>query len=331
VTNLPRVGKIFTEASMAIAIPVPLLLYCFKVVKIMPPPKNPLLVHNFIEAPDPDGGKCQRFTCIHCKNDVGANSHRALDHLKPGKCPVYKRPSSEASSSFERPAKRQQTLQLGVPTISKSKKQKLDRAASMAIYIGARPFALFDEPYMKAFIDLLSDSLYKTPSRHLIGGNMLDEIYKELQSKILQLLDQQKYLQFILDESPDLNHRRIINLSVVIPGYGSFYLENEHIGDRTLNAQFFVEWFFQKTKRYCSDPKRMSSLSTDTCATMQKTWTGLAKHPLLAHSFFVPCDSHSLQLLIKDILESKPFSDTITKAQSIVSTFHRAKKQYAIL
>lgn len=75
----------------------------------------------------------------------------------------------------------------------------------------------------------------------------------------------------------------------------------------------------------------MSSLSTDTCATMQSTWTGLAKHPSLSHSFFVPCDSHGLQLLIKDLLESAPFSDTITKAQTIVSAFRCAKKQYTIL
>jgi hypothetical protein len=45
----------------------------------------------------------------------------------------------------------------------------------------------------------------------------------------------------------------------------------------------------------------------------------------------VPCDSHGLQLLIKDILKTEPFASTIAKAQTIVSTFHQAKKQYAIL
>jgi hypothetical protein len=75
----------------------------------------------------------------------------------------------------------------------------------------------------------------------------------------------------------------------------------------------------------------MSSLSTDTCATMRKTWSSLEKHLSLSHLFFVPCDSHGLQLLIKDILESKPFSDTIGKAQTIVTAFRQAKKQYAIL
>lgn len=123
----------------------------------------------------------------------------------------------------------------------------------------------------------------------------------------------------------------MINLSVVIPGFGSFYLENENIGDKTLDAQFFVNWFFRKSKKYCSDLSRMNSLSTDTCSTMRSTWTGLAKNPSLSHSFFVLCDSYGLQLLIKDILQSKLFSETITNAQTIVSAFRRAKKQYSIL
>jgi hypothetical protein len=72
-------------------------------------------------------------------------------------------------------------------------------------------------------------------------------------------------------------------------------------------------------------------LSTDTCATMKKTWTGLKVHVLLKHTFFIPYNSHSLQLLIKDILESKPFNNVITKAQIIVLKFYQVAKQYVIL
>jgi len=64
---------------------------------------------------------------------------------------------------------------------------------------------------------------------------------------------------------------------------------------------------------------------------MRNTWTGLEKHPLLQHAFFIPCDSHWLQLLIKDILKFQPFCDIIAKAQAIVSAFYKANKQYAIL
>jgi hypothetical protein len=238
---------------------------------------------------------------------------------------------SKQAESSDQLLKRQQTLQLRVQSILRAKKQKLDSAAALAVYMTARPFRLWEDKYFRAFVGLLSDFLYIPPRHEIIGGDLLDQTYLEVRSRVLSILDEQSSLQFVLDKSPDINHRRMVNLSVVIPKFGSFYLENEDVKDKSLNSQFLVEWFFQKTKQYCSDSKRMSSLSTDTCATMQKTWTGLEEHPLLKHAFFIPCDSHGLQLLIKDVLESQPFCDIIAKAQMIVSTFHRAPKQYAIL
>jgi hypothetical protein len=83
------------------------------------------------------------------------------------------------------------------------------------------------------------------------------------------LLAEQATIQFILDESLDINHRRMVNLSVVIPNFGSFYLENYHIGDQALTASFFIDWFFKKALISCSDLKQIGSLSTDICATMQ--------------------------------------------------------------
>jgi Protein of unknown function (DUF 659) len=119
------------------------------------------------------------------------------------------------------------------------------------------------------------------------------------------ILDEQSSLQFAPDKSPDIKHWRIANFSLVIPKFGSFYLGNECVKDKSLNSQFLAEWFFQMIKQYCSDSKRISSLSTDTCSAMQKTWAGLKEHLLLKHALLIPCGSHGLQLLIKDVLELK--------------------------
>jgi hypothetical protein len=160
---------------------------------------------------------------------------------------------------------------LGIRSLSRAKKQKLDKAAAMVVYMGACLFSLFDDPYMKAFVDLLSEYLYTALNRNRIGIDLLDEIYLEVKGKVLALLEEQEYLQFVLDKSPDLNHRWIVNLSMVLPNFGSFYLENDHVGDKSLTAAFFVDWFFRKTNVYCSDPRRIGSLVTNTCATMRKT------------------------------------------------------------
>lgn len=168
-------------------------LYCLEVIRNMPAHKNPTLVHNFIESPDPDGGKSIRYACIHRKNYDLTNSNRALAHLK--ECPLYlRKQANSVEEPLERPLKRQMTLQLGLPSLSNAKKQKLDQAAALAVYMGARPFALFDECYMRQFIEMLSDSLYKPLHRRQIGGPLLDQTYERLERQIMDLLDKQTYL-----------------------------------------------------------------------------------------------------------------------------------------
>ena len=49
------------------------------------------------------------------------------------------------------------------------------------------------------------------------------------------------------------------------------------------------------------------------------------------HSFFVPCDSHGIQLLMKHLSELSWFGTTLKQAQQIETFFHKAEKQLAIL
>jgi hypothetical protein len=56
---------------------------------------------------------------------------------------------------------------------------------------------------------------------------------------------------------------------------------------------------------------RIISLATDTCPTNQNVWIHLSNHPKMKHVITVPCDSHSLQLLIKDLLTLVPSINAI--------------------
>src|SRR4030095_3554064 len=49
------------------------------------------------------------------------------------------------------------------------------------------------------------------------------------------------------------------------------------------------------------------------------------------HVFFIPCDSHSLQLLIKDIVSIPRFKIILSQAQIIVSPFHKSPLHHALL
>ena len=66
----------------------------------------------------------------------------------------------------------------------------------------------------------------------------------------------------------------------------------------------------------------INSVATDTCSTMRSFWTKLGVNPRYKLSFFVPCDSHGLQLLIRD---------NFAECNGIVAHFSSSHKQLALL
>lgn len=87
----------------------------------------------------------------------------------------------------------------------------------------------------------------------------------------------------------------------------------------------------------------LNAFSTDTCNQMRATWKGLSLIPEFQHCFFIPCNSHGLQLLIKDLLVEKKakrgqlaiiptaIQTFFKKAYRIVVAFRKALLQLAIL
>ena len=99
-----------------------------------------------------------------------------------------------------------------------------------------------------------------------------------------------------------------------------------------MNAIGAAEWLkFHLQLLSNSDLNRINSISTDTCPTMFAMHDILRESPELRHVFFIPCDSHGLQLLCKDLLTIPRFSLTHKKAQIIVKAFKKAPLQYAHL
>jgi hypothetical protein len=50
----------------------------------------------------------------------------------------------------------------------------------------------------------------------------------------------------------------------------------------------------------------------------------------LKHCFFIPCDPHGLQLLIKDILQYSAYANTVKAAAQLIEHLYYADKQYQI-
>jgi hypothetical protein len=74
-----------------------------------------------------------------------------------------------------------------------------------------------------------------------------------------------------------------------------------------------------------------NSIVIDICAIQHVLWKKLNSISRFQHTFFVPCDSHGLQFLIKNILELSAFFIIFRKVSAIVTYFKFSKKQFTYL
>jgi hypothetical protein len=160
---------------------------------------------------------------------------------------------------------------------------------------------------------------------------LLEDSYQHVKAEVEEYLDKQDNLCISFDESNDVANNRIMNISVTTER-GAFYHENIDLGAKAVTAEFCAEKIEQQIQSITKGrPKRINSISTDTCDTMRKTARLLQALPSFQHVFMVPCDPHGLQLLIQDICESPAFRQTVGQADEIVKHFKGSKKQYQIL
>ena len=103
--------------------------------------------------------------------------------------------------------------QLSFQSLSATAKQKLDQLAAMAVYGGARPLAMYMDPDMKAFLKALNPA-YTPPNRHVLAEELLNDCYSKIKAKVDTMLINCSMLNFITDESSNIQYKRIVNLSV---------------------------------------------------------------------------------------------------------------------
>ena len=209
---------------------------------------------------------------------------------------------------------------------------ELDKLAAEALYCEAKPFNNWNGLWTQRFIKKLNKD-YKIPDRERFSTDLLDDAYEACRAEVFDALRACHTLNFVTDGSSNIHHERINNLSVSTT-HGIFHLEAEEIPDEKHNAATLIKWTDEKVKLWVEGrPHTVNSLATDTENKMRAVWKGLYQDcPNWERVFFVPCDSHGLQLLMKHMSELVPgFSSIFKQAQQIASFFHKGDKQLAIL
>jgi len=223
------------------------------------------------------------------------------------------------------------TQELNFPTLTVAMKASLDLQCASMCYEQAFSFAFIEHPSTTEFLRNLNPA-YKPPSRRDLAGRLLDDTYSTLKERVTTTIGKTEWLNIITDESSNLTNGRIANISVHT-SLGVFHWISQDVGAMRMTAENITAWLRSHLHSLTNnDLKRINSIATDTCITMIAAWERLGQFDDLKHCFFIPCDSHGVQLLIRDLVVDIPlFKKLHDDAQLRVKAFKHANLQYARL
>ena len=262
----------------------------------------------------------ERATCRHCHRTIAHTASKLRKHLDT--CDTYKRSA----------VGQQQLESRQVVTLSNRQMEKLRYASAKAIFKDGRSANLFQGTGMKEFLSELNPA-FKPASTATILGTYLPQIYKETKDAVKELVNNATHVNVILDGSDIVSGHRVLNCSLQLPRGVVVYWQNKNTEEKIMNAEAYL----QLTKEIMHDVfndgnfSRLNSFSTDTNSTMRSFHRLLSQDPEFKHCFTVLCDSHGLQLLIKDVLEVEPWKHTIAACKELIATMKTSKLQLARL
>jgi hypothetical protein len=238
---------------------------------------------------------------------------------------------------------RQTTLQttgeIPIIRLSDERFKSLQKKAAYAVYTGAKPFSLYEKIDMREFLHDL-EVVFNPPSARLVGGRLLDKYYEKMWKEVLAIIQKSESLNVSTNESATATKDRVVNFSILC-NLGFFCMKQDAVPTGAFRAEKQADWLEAQIEelevRYKAEFGQdaqlppINSVFTDTCSTIRSMWMHLRLKPRFQHTFFIFCDSHGLQLLIKDIITLDLFKDTMAVCNQIIAHFRLAQKQLALL
>ena len=233
--------------------------------------------------------------------------------------------------NFQQQPRAQQTLNF--PSLSPDQIHDLNKAAGYAVYCAALPFGVFEGHYLGRFHKKLNP-VYTGPSRKVLSTTILNECYQETRNDVFGIVKRSNIINLITDESSTSARDRVINLCIHTTR-GPFHIKHALVPLGTSSAERQAAWIctvLDEIEAEIGQPlPGINSTATDTCGTMRKLWRALRGDRRFKHALFVPCDSHGIQLLIKDIVMLPEFQNVMRSTNDVVSHFRTSHKQLALL
>ena len=170
---------------------------------------------------------------------------------------------------------------------------------ALAIYTSTASFSLFTTPEQKAFHANLG---FKAPNRDSLSTTLLEKCYLKVKRQVQLVADAATHIQIVTDGSSNIGKVRVENTSFLVDGI-SYYWNSIAIRAVRAGADWTVKNVIQNAKEITKNAlHRWTSFSSDTCNTQRKVWAVLNSTEEASHVLSIPCDSHGIQLIFKDLL-----------------------------
>jgi hypothetical protein len=191
-----------------------------------------------------------------------------------------------------------------LPRLDPVQKARIDQKFANAIFESGSPFSLFEHP---AFKEAFAELGYTPPNRKMIGDKLLEESYNECQRDVANQLSHSNSLTLTTNESTNVSSNRMMNYCATTSSNEYFFIKSVEAPVGTLSAEVVLDGIVETCQSITNgDMTRWKAVSTDTCSAMLSMGNKLRLRPETHHMMAVLCDSHRLQLLIKDLLETCP-------------------------
>ena len=214
-----------------------------------------------------------------------------------------------------------------------------DELFALAVYTSTANFSMFDTPEWKNFFSSLK---YTPPSRQRLSESLLESTYLKVKNQVLETACNADYIQIVSEGSANISKQRVENVSFVVGGL-SYYWNSTEIGAQKAGA----DWSLANIKK-CANAitlgnlKKFSAFSSDTDSTQRSLWNLMSQDPELEHVHSIPCNSHGVALMLKDLLwpgkDERKQQITTSIGQffkdgpnALVSYFRSGPKQLAFL
>lgn len=116
------------------------------------------------------------------------------------------------------------------------------------------------------------------------------------------------FFNFITDKISNICKKRVQNLYIIISQKDIYYVYSEVINNAaiSIDRKWTAKWRLKKMENIVG-PDAFDCIylvSTDICNTIHDLLNRIERDLYTKYVFFVFCDSHRLQFLIKDIIET---------------------------